>query len=194
MFKENKSRYAILGLLSVGPMSGYKLKKTIEISISNFWNESYGQIYPILKQLEREGLTTSRVETQEGRPDSYVHTLTDKGWGELRRWLREAGEDNTNPTRNEMLLKLFFTGRTDVAVSIEHVRKFRAVQEDVLQHYDDTEAIINAMDGSSPDVPYWLMTLSFGRHITQSMVDWSDETLAALERIATEKAPTEVPL
>ena len=30
MAKENKSRYAVLGMLSLGPMSGYDIKKVIE--------------------------------------------------------------------------------------------------------------------------------------------------------------------
>jgi len=60
--RENKSRYALLGMLSYMPMSGYDLRKFIESSTSNFWSESYAQIYPMLKQLTREGLTTSHTE------------------------------------------------------------------------------------------------------------------------------------
>jgi hypothetical protein len=40
------SRYALLGMLSLGPGSGYDLKKRIEGSLAHFWSESYGQIYP----------------------------------------------------------------------------------------------------------------------------------------------------
>ena len=42
--REVKSKYAILGMLSIEPMSGYDIKKEVEKSISNFWTESYGQI------------------------------------------------------------------------------------------------------------------------------------------------------
>ena len=84
-------------------MSGYDLKKLIEFSISNFWNESYAQIYPILKQLAKEGLTTSHVEKRVGKPDRYVYTITDAGQNELRRWLAEPAELQTQ--RNELLLK-----------------------------------------------------------------------------------------
>ena len=51
MSKENKSRYALLGMLSLQPMSGYDLKKFTEESTANFWQENYAQIYPILRQL-----------------------------------------------------------------------------------------------------------------------------------------------
>jgi DNA-binding PadR family transcriptional regulator len=51
--REVKSKYAILGMLSIAPMSGYDIKKQVETSISNFWSESYGQIYPALRNLAR---------------------------------------------------------------------------------------------------------------------------------------------
>ena len=54
--KPRSSRFALLGLLALRPMSGYEIRKTIERSISNFWNESFGQIYPTLADLVAEGL------------------------------------------------------------------------------------------------------------------------------------------
>ncbi|MGH9601902.1 MAG: PadR family transcriptional regulator, partial [Terriglobales bacterium] len=47
----NTTRFALLGLLSLGPQSGYDLKKRMEQSIAHFWSESYGQIYPTLRRL-----------------------------------------------------------------------------------------------------------------------------------------------
>lgn len=75
MAKENKSRYALLGVLSVCPGSGYDIKKFMEQSTGYFWSESYGQIYPLLKQLEQEGLATHHTEKQEGKPERYVYAL-----------------------------------------------------------------------------------------------------------------------
>jgi len=40
---QSTSSFAILGVLSLGAMSGYDVKKLIERSIAHFWNESYGQ-------------------------------------------------------------------------------------------------------------------------------------------------------
>src|SRR5438093_13649890 len=126
MAKENKSRYAILGMLSQGPRSGYAIKRAIEQSVANFWKESYGQIYPILKQLADEGLTTSHAEKQAGKPERYVYTITEQGRAELRRWLSEPIEYAVE--RNELLLKLFFGKRGSVADNIKHVQEFRKLQ------------------------------------------------------------------
>ena len=77
--REAKSKYAILGMLSIAPMSGYDIKKEVEASISNFWTESYGQIYPVLRNLISEKLVTKTVESEAGKPDRHVYSLTAKG-------------------------------------------------------------------------------------------------------------------
>ncbi len=181
MGKENKSRFAILGMLSLAPMSGYDLRKAIEYSVGQFWNESYPQIYPMLKQLTEEGLATSSVTQQQGKPDRYVYALTDKGWAELEQWLSEPFEYQVQ--RNELLLKLFFGDYAPVAVSIEHVQRHRTMQEHLLQVYQQTEEEVRAGQGDSPHLPYWLLTLSFGKHVTRAMLDWCDEAIETLERM-----------
>ena len=50
----NKSRFAVLGMLSMGLETGYQMKKHVEENLGHFWSESYGQIYPILGQLRAE--------------------------------------------------------------------------------------------------------------------------------------------
>ncbi len=181
MGKENKSRFAILGMLSLAPMSGYDLRKAIEYSVGHFWNESYPQIYPMLKQLTEEGLATSSVTNQQGKPDRYTYTLTAKGWEELEEWLSEPFEYQVQ--RNELLLKLFFGSYAPIAVSIEHVQRHRVMQEHMLQVYQQTEEEIQAKRAEHPHLPYWLLTLSFGKRVTQAMLAWCDEAIETLERM-----------
>ncbi|HZR44710.1 MAG TPA: PadR family transcriptional regulator [Ktedonobacteraceae bacterium] len=180
MSKENKSRYALLGALSYAPMSGYDLKKFMEGSTSNFWNESYAQIYPMLKQLTNEGLTVSHTERQEGRPERHVYALTDKGWEELRRWLAEPAERQVE--RNELLLKLFFGTRVSVATNIEHIQRYRGLVAGSLQQFEGIEATIKTQYAENPELPYWLITLSYGKHISQALLNWCDETINILQK------------
>ncbi len=181
MAKENKSRYAILGMLSTGPMSGYVIKKAIEKSVANFWNESYGQIYPMLKQLADAGLTTSYTEKQEGKPERYIYTLTDKGREELLRWLSEPVEHAVE--RNELLLKLFFGSEVSVATNIEHVRQFRALLTDLLEKYTGIFAYLNEHCMDAPDILYSRITVSYGLHRTRALLQWCDETLDLLQHL-----------
>jgi DNA-binding PadR family transcriptional regulator len=179
----NKTRFAVLGLLSIRPMSGYDLKQVIESSTRNFWNESYGQIYPVLRELTASGLTVREDERKETGRARHVYSLTTQGQEELHRWLTSPVE--RQQVRNELLLKLFFGAQVPVDTSIEHVQRFRARMQRALQRYEEAEAAMNVRE--APDDPnrrHWLITLSYGRYQAEASIKWSDETLAELRREA----------
>jgi len=178
--KETKSKYAVLGMLSICPMSGYDIKKRIEGSISNFWSESYGQIYPILKRLVSEHLVTKTVERQSGKPDRHVYALTEQGRKELQHWLTEGIVPKVE--RNELLLKLFFGEEAAVTVGIEHVEKYKELQLQLLEKYSAIEKEIKAKYANDSNLPYWLMTLRYGQHVSRALLHWCDETLATLNK------------
>ncbi len=183
--KETKSKYAVLGMLSICPMSGYDIKKRIEGSISNFWSESYGQIYPILKRLVSEQFVTKTVERQSGKPDRHVYALTERGRKELQRWLTEGIVPKVE--RNELLLRLFFGEEAAVTVSIEHVEKYKELQLQLLEKYSAIEKEIKAKYGNDSNLPYWLMTLRYGQHVSQALFHWCDETLVTLNKIGNDR-------
>src|SRR5438445_11422066 len=164
MKRENKSKYALLGILSLHSMSGYDIKKTIEASLSNFWSESYGQIYPILKSLVADGLATVSVEAQTGKPDRHVYALTEAGRAELKRWLRKPVEHEVG--RSEILLKLFFGWQAPVQESLRNVEEFRELQQQLLHKYAAIEQWLKESEAGHPGLPYWLMTVSYGKHIS----------------------------
>src|SRR4051794_17754949 len=68
----------ILGLLALGPRSGYEIKATVDRSTRFFWAASYGQIYPELRRLERDGLIEGEDAPNGARP-RRVYRLTDAG-------------------------------------------------------------------------------------------------------------------
>jgi len=189
MGKENKSKYALLGMLSLAPLSGYEMKKLVNTSIGHFWNESYPQIYPMLKQLTQEGLTTSSIQKNEGRAESSVYRLTEQGWEELRHWLAEPFEYQIE--RNELLLKLFFGSFASIPINVEHIQRHRSMQAQQLHTYEQTEADIRSRWSTHPHLPYWIMTLSYGKHIAQAMIEWCDETLITLEKMASDEKNNE---
>ena len=181
--REAKSRFAILGMLSIEPMSGYDIKKEVERSISNFWTESYGQIYPVLKKLIAEKSVTRTVEREAGKPDRHVYSLTAKGRQELRRWLRQDFAPKIQ--RDEFLLKLFFGEEIPATANIAHVERFRARQRETLERYRAVEKEIMAKYADNSNAPYWLMTVRYGQHLSRALLQWSDKTLAELNRLAT---------
>src|SRR5690242_10382811 len=98
--------YAVLGMLSLAPMSGYDIRKESEQSIGYFWSESYGQIYPALRDLKAQGLIRRRPGPRGGGRDRHVYEITERGREALAAWRAEPPRDM--PLRNELLLKLFF--------------------------------------------------------------------------------------
>ncbi len=192
MAKENKSKYAVMGVLSICPRSGYDIKKFMECSTSNFWNESYGQIYPILKQLVEEGLATRHVEKQEGKPEKYIYTLTEQGKEGLRDWLSESVEPGIE--RNELLLKLFFGAHIPLEKNKKHLHAFQELQSQLLAKYEgiERELLVAAQD----DVTLWyrLLAVRYGIHRCRAFLTWCDETLGTLHLLAQRErtAPQEV--
>ena len=180
--REVKSKYAILGMLSIRPMSGYDIKKQVEETISNFWTESYGQIYPMLKSLIAEKLVTKTVEKGAGKPDRHVYALTGPGRKGLRRWLHEGSTPKV--VRNEFLLKLFFGEEISVKINVAHVEQFRELQRGLLQKYRAIEKGITAEHAENENAPYWLMTVRYGEHVSRALLQWCDKTLVELKRLA----------
>jgi DNA-binding PadR family transcriptional regulator len=178
MARESRSRYALLGILSMGPMSGYDIKQWIDECIGYFWNESYGQIYPVLKQLVAEGLANRTVEEQTGKPDRVVYTLTGRGREALKQWLVQPARHD--PGRIEIVLKLLLGRQVTVGDNIRLVEQYQALQQHLLQTYEAIEQRMRVEDADSPDLPYSQMAVRHGRLLTEARLAWCAETLAAL--------------
>ena len=181
----NRSRNAVLGFLCWGPMSGYDLRGVIEGSISNFWSESSGRIYPILAQLVDEGLARRTATQSPGGRPRHVYRITDEGRADFDAWLREPVAPR--PPRNELLLKLFFGARTQLEVPLEMLRAHRFELEERLDHYAEIRERLEAAKDAPEDRAFWLMTLRFGELDARAQLDWCDEVLPQLEASRSEQ-------
>ena len=81
---------AILGLLSIVPMSGYDLVQAADAAVGRFWPVSKSQVYAELARLEPLGLVRGTEIAQERRPDKRVFRLTGRGEEALDAWLESA--------------------------------------------------------------------------------------------------------
>lgn len=180
MGREKRTRHAVLGALTFGPMSGYDIRKNIENTIGNFWVESYGQIYPILKELVAENLATVSTDRMESRPERKVYAITDVGLQEVRQWLAEPVTYDV--PRNELMLKLFFGRQVGPEVMIRHLQDYRERLQQALQRYHAIEQEIRTEEGGEPDTVYGLATVRYGVHSCQAQIRWCDETLQSLGR------------
>ncbi|KPJ87039.1 MAG: PadR family transcriptional regulator [Spirochaetes bacterium DG_61] len=183
MPKVNKTKYAILGMLSFAPMSGYDMKKRFDSSVAHFWNENYGHIYPVLKRLEREGLVIKKTEQTEGKPQRKVYSITEKGRGELKKWLLLPAERPL--LRIELLLKLFFGNEVPAENLIEKVEEEKAFCERTLETFDQIEEHIERAVKATmlKESIYWLITLRYGKRYYRALREWCEETIKTLEQL-----------
>ncbi len=174
--------HSLLGILSLRAMSGYDIRKFVKEHIGYFWKESYGQIYPMLKRMATQGLVQARTERNSGKPDRQVYSLTQAGHVELQAWL---GQPPLAPSpRNELLLKLFFGQRSKSEDVIRHVTEFRRNHERLLRQYSQVEKWLKREHTNHVGLPYWLMTLDYGRGYSRMAVEWTEATLRALQHLS----------
>lgn len=174
-------------------MSGYDIGRFLERTVSHFWSESYGQIYPTLKALESEGLIRGRDDEADGR-GRRSYRLTDEGLVALRSWLTEPPEPEV--PRYEMSLKLFFADQLPVERTLEHLRAHRARHAGMLEEYRHQEAGLEGRLAGSLRLPYWLAVLRGGIRYAETVVTWCDETIRSLESLdpAEYPAPPSAPV
>ncbi|MFC2067635.1 PadR family transcriptional regulator [Chloroflexota bacterium] len=80
MIRISNREIALLGILSEGPLYGYKLNKIIEEQGMRYWTDiGFSSIYYALKRLEDAKLLQSRLEAVEGKPSRRVYTITTTG-------------------------------------------------------------------------------------------------------------------
>ena len=177
----NKTKYAVLGALSLTPMSGYDIKKFSDGSIAHFWNENYARIYPVLKEMEREDLVTKETTQSENRPPKNVYSITVKGRNELNQWLLQPAEERR--LREELLLKLFFSENVPVENLIGKIEAEKQKNKQYLEEYGRIEHFLKTDETTrnARGLPLWLATLNFGKFFRAAVIKWCDETVESLK-------------
>ena len=171
-----QTELAVLGALSVEPATGYAVREAIRDVLGHFWSESFGQIYPTLSELERQG----HIQRSEGtRAGSSVFALTESGMTHFRELLGEPVQ--TALPRNGALLRLFF-GRT---VGREGCRELLlGALSDAERRLVEFEAVAREMsadEAHAPDLPFWQLTVSAGQHTARATAAWATQALVALD-------------
>lgn len=178
MARENKAKYAVLGILSSQPASGYDIKKMMEKSTNHFWREGDGSIYPILKQLLDEGLVHCELSNIESSKPKKLYSITDDGIIHLQEWLKKDPE--IIPGRNELMLKVFFGWNVDADISIQHISQFRNLVSHTLEQYKKVELTKLSKPLSGPNL-YQMITLKAGMLYAETSLQWCDYALRILK-------------
>lgn len=177
MSRTSQTKLAVLGALSVEPMTGYVVRQSIAETLGHFWSESFGQIYPALTELEKEGAIR---RSHPGRTSGSIFEITPAGSETLRQLLAEPFEPA--PPRNALMLRMFFGRHLGAAAC-------RALLVDALADAEQRKAGFAAIRAeadneiATPDTPYWAIALDAGERSTEATIDWARASIRALDSI-----------
>ncbi len=179
MAKDRKIDVVILGLLSHEDLTGYDIKKRLDGAVGFFWKGSFGNIYPSLTAMEKEGLVSKKRSSKTGGRERIPYRITKTGILALRAWLQE--EQVSNELRYETLLKLYFGGAADRSITIRNIRIF---EEDVkrnlavLNMYKDN--LEKALD--EEDHIFYYLTVTFGIDTYEAYLKWCAKAQKMLKK------------
>ena len=104
-------QFAILGILSCRPLTGYDVKKIMQDSPFMHWSGNNNQIYKVLLALHADGFVHSETIQPEHGPSKKLYTVTAEGLAELKRCslaLPEAPE-----RKNTFLVQLAWSAQLE---------------------------------------------------------------------------------
>lgn len=169
--------YAILGLLSFGPRSGYDLMQLFENTAMGSYSSSPGAIYPALGRLEKRGLVAGTVDDRQKLRPRRLFRPTPAGHRVLRRWL-EAGITTEQVQRqlDELLLKFAFHSLLDGRATRDFLRQLAEATDRYLEELRNQRTIF-----SDDEPPHGRMAFEFGIDRYRACARWARRMLRHFE-------------
>jgi len=177
---KSTTRYAVLGLLAIKPMSAYELVKFSNETIGFFWNESYGNIHRMLRKLEYENMIFLIQDLPSGRRKK-TYTTTEKGHQQLKAWLQKPPEEII--LRDELLLKLFMSEQEDITQMCMILQQELEEMTKGLAILNEVHREIEGMDQDQTRKAFWLLTLNYGKSYAKTRQTWCQEAIDQLNQI-----------
>lgn len=173
--------HAILGFLNYEPMTGYDIKKMVDLSVSHFWPAVQSQIYKTLGRMESDGWLMVETISQEPRPPRKVYSITEAGRQELLRWLETP--QPPSETRLAWLIQVFFAGNISDEKIIALLEHQRAIYKKRLQGFSAIPA--ENHEAMSEDDPrnrfFWLLTVDYGVANAIAQMQWLEKAIETIK-------------
>jgi PadR family transcriptional regulator, regulatory protein AphA len=175
--RERRTDYVVLAVLRHGPATGYGIRKRITTTVGNFWQESFGQLYPSLRDLVERKLVRTRA-VSSGERGGQLFSITAQGTSALRDWVRRP--PRVEPERNELLLKLFLAELDSAAV----VRHLSAARDEAQLQSARLRQMLDELTrdlAGAPSLPAWCATVDYGIAAQSALTDWCNRTIERLQ-------------
>ena len=176
-------KHALLGILTIHPMTGYELKQFFDSSVQHFWNAELSQIYPTLKSLEELRYVDKHIQVQESRPNRKIYELTASGRDEFERWVRAP--QAPGDLRDPFMIKLFFGSELPLEDMLVLLRRQMEEQQKVLAFSETVlrEKIRESVKhhNSPRQGLFWTLTLEMANAYRRAYIDWCEKSMKLLE-------------
>lgn len=171
--------YALLGLISISPMSGYDVHKMFDTTPFSHFSSSPGAIYPALDRLARRDLLDASLDTKKEARPRRVYALTEAGEEALEAWLRQpVTRDELIRMSGAPILRFNFAGnrlsKYEVLAYLESYRSVVAAYIDELLSYDDQL--------KAPEMYHNRLALDHGIRRYRSELEWITSATAEFKR------------
>ena len=175
--------YAILGLLSDRPMTGYDLKLLFDKELNSFWPAHMSQIYQELLKLEEKEWLESRIERQKSRPDRKVYEITASGTQAYNNWINQYPSSLLSPCRDEFALRIFLGSGASREELQFQLRRFIHEKNCEVTTYAFLEKKYEKMAKKNKD-QYVLrqMVLRRSHMVAEALVIWASDCLGKMEK------------
>jgi len=125
-------RHTLLALLSEGPRYGRQLRQEFEAGTGELWPLKAGQVYAVLRRLERDGLVESGDAGAAGPHRKF--RITDDGAAELAAWLRSP-PDLASAPHDQMAAKVLAALRVPGTDAHEVIQVHRRSLMELMQQW-----------------------------------------------------------
>ena len=179
--------YAILGLLTYSPMTGYDLKKIFDKSTIEVWAASLSQIYRELSTLNKKGYVSSTIKKQEDRPDKRIYKITQQGKNVFLSWLNNFPDILSYPKRDEFMLRIFFGSKLErnqlineferfIIQKKQHIKTLKELEENLDRFSDQLQ-----IESKETEELFWHFTIKRGQMTLEVLIEWAEECIKEIE-------------
>jgi len=179
MARCNKTAYAILGLISKQPASGYDIKKKLNKMSKWYWSESNAQLYPILKRMEAQGCLTSTLDCTSGARQRRIYQITKQGLEKLTTWLRQPVAPPTH--RDEFFLKLNLGQHLNQTQLLKHLQDFQKRIEQELHDIQQIQQHVATAHRDRADYQYLMLSYEYAQSVWQAKANWCKKSLKQIQ-------------
>jgi DNA-binding PadR family transcriptional regulator len=185
--RSHRNQLMVLGELLNAPMHGYQLREILNRVLGPFRQLSWGALYPLIHELEWDGLIestrepeTERTRTGSGTRQRHTYRLTDEGRERFHQLMREPG-DYTYDYPGLFMIKLNLFGYVARGEQLAILRHYRGYLQYGVDFLLAEQQFVTKLPGiPERERPHILRLLDYRLNNLQAESAWIDRELARL--------------